>query len=676
MATASRSRNTSSRPIGISPIKTGLKKAELIDNILLGDNPPSLYEAIRDANIRALTREISNPIYNPDQTFSVTINPPGGTDPIMTQLTPLQYASLKGLKGTVRYLLNNTTPDLTKTINDKSVKEAVIEYRKEDFDKDEIRYIFDIVETALRDAMDDFTSGADKDTKYGESLKGEINQKLAKNVYNREYNDLKSPKPLPASAPKAISILIEDAKEAGKADGSKDAPKNPAFLSTAVAPKRPQEQEAYNKAYDKALSAYHGERDAKLDESKDPEKLTPKFSKHYAEEPSHKSDVEKVYNDAFDKNRGKTPDLVKQAGYVGTYPPSQSLLSGNFFGFGSQLSKIVGFDTSGTTPKTDTDAQYKEGLVEFVKNLQSLIGQAKYAGYTDGRKRNTKYTTPGKIGVNGKEYAVDFGKLNTQITDLPSVSDTGVLQETEESGEADRILTELRRMRDSSADNDSLQAMVEYLRTQSETNSNAKIRQILKSIVVSQKGGVINPILRQRLQRQISEIDNEDVKNRLLDRFNEEVTDDQFKQLETEAKTALQAQPQPPADVPEAVEPPPAEVSGPNILSRTLDKASQLGTSVITGLGTVTTKTQLYNAVQQAFSNIPKYVTTKLKNIPGGISPDDPSLEDDVHPIKRVQAMYDNEFERGYKEATRPTGGTRRRTRKRDRVTKKQRSKK
>lgn len=819
------------RPTGIPAVAPRPANSEGTDNIVVGPNPPSLYVAIQDANIRALTRELSDSSYNPEQTFSVTINDPAGAGangfPITTDLTPIQFAALKGLKGIVRYLLNNSTPDLSKTINGLTLKDAVVTYRKADFDKDEIRYIFDIVETSIRDAMDDFTSGVDKDSNYGKSLDTEVNKKLAKKFYDREYDDLKSPKPLPATAPKPTSSLVEDAKKAGTEDGSKDAPKNPSYLATAIPPKTPQEQESYGKAYDKAVAAYYGERDAKLNEQKDIGKLASQFSTYYAE-PSHQTEVEKIYDNTYEKNRTKTSDLVKESGYVGTYPPSQTLLSGNFFGFGSELSKIVGFDTSGTTPKTDTDAQYKEGLVEFAKNLQSIIGQAKYSGYTDGRKKNAKYTTPGKITVAGKEYAVDFGKLNTQLTELPSVSETGVLQETEESGYAERILTELRRKRDSPAEADSLQGMIGYLREQSETNPNTKIKQILKTIVVSQKGGNIQyggaptPLEKIGLASLITTIRDSVVKQAFLDRLTPNISDTSFSKLQAEvdSKIANQQQADQQAEAEEELdaEPPKQAISAKDIdgiklridklknttIKQTLqdraiptltareyrtldidvakaynrelgllatiktladpdikqsllneyetvtnediltalemkvknelqrnplavriqslkdkkdfetrfrnpgenmdnlkqlvddqyalenpgigerlqsgilkakfaveDASSAVGKSVITGLGTVTTKSQLYNLVQQAFSNIPKYVTTKLKDTPSGVSPDDPSLEKDVHPIKRVQAMYDREFERGYKEALRPTGGTRRKTKKSNRITKK-----
>lgn len=791
---ANAARNPPSRPIGIDPIGAKPRIAEPTDNIVLGPNPPSLYEAIRDANIRALTRELTDSTYNPEQTFSVTITPPAGGDPISTDLTPLQYAALKGLKGTVRYLINNSTPDLSKTINGLSLKEAVTTYRKDDFDKNEIRYIFDIVEAALRDAMDDFTSGVDKDSKYGKSLDGEINKKLSKKIYDREYDDLKSPKPLPPTAPKPTSTLVEDAKKAGTEDGSKDVPKNPIYLATAVPPKTPQEQEAYGKAYDKALATYYGERDAKLNEPADVGKLSSQFSTNYTDA-AHQSEVEKIYNETHEKNRSKTSDLVKEAGYVGTYPPSETLLSGNFFGFGSELSKIVGFSTSGTTPKTDTDAKYKEGLVEFVKNLQSIIGQAKYAGYTDGRKKNAKYTTPGKISVGQKEYAIDFGKLNTRITDLPSVD----LAVNSDFTAASELLDYLRTMRDN-ADR-TLEGMIGYLRVQSETNDNPKIKQILKTIVVSQKGGTINPLEKAKLVRRVSGITDEDIRNDFLRRLNETTTDSLFNSIKSQVESAIQLQSQlerreqrqqwmtlaqqeaeqrlEAEEEPVAEQQPPLEVatqpetqrlseeqrlssertkqdaqniinqitdqtikqgfldrlnlptatsddyieirnqarlavqsqteeplapSEPGLLSRTLAKASELGTSaataarsgiesvstvvstgaqtvgatpsvvgkyIVTGLGSVSTKSQLYNLVQQALSSIPKYQTTKLKSPPSGISPDDPSLGTDVHPIQRVQAMYDKEFERGYKEAVRPMGGTRRKSKKSNRITKK-----
>ncbi len=697
---ANAARNPPPRPIGIDPIGPKPRVAESTDNIVLGPNPPSLYEAIRDANIRALTRELTDSTYNPEQTFSVTITPPAGGDPISTDLTPLQYAALKGLKGTVRYLLNNSTPDLSKTINGLSLKEAVTTYRKSDFDKNEIRYIFDIVEAALRDAMDDFTSGVDKDSKYGKSLDGEINKKLSKKIYDGEYDDLKSPKPLPATAPKPTSTLVEDAKKAGTEDGSKDAPKNPTYLATAVPPKTPQEQEAYGKAYDKALATYYGERDAKLNEAADVGKLSSQFSTHYTDV-AHQSEVEKIYNETHEKNRSKTSDLVKEAGYVGTYPPSETLLSGNFFGFGSELSKIVGFNTSGTTPKTDTDAKYKEGLVEFVKNLQSIIGQAKYAGYTDGRKKNAKYTTPGKISVGGKEYAIDFGKLNTQLTDLPS---TDLLVNPDFTATSD-VLDFLRTMRDRS-DRD-LESMVAYLRGQSQTNDSSKVQQILKTIVVSQKGGAPTPLERIRLGSLIQDIRDAAIKQSFLDRLTPTISDNNFSRLQAEVDSQIANEQQqveePVAEEPEQqpeTEEQPIVAEEPGLLSRTLAKASELGTAarsgiesvgtslstgaqavaaapsvvgkyVVTGLGTVTTKSQLYNLVQQAFSSIPKYQTTKLDRLPAGISPDDPSLKPNVHPIQRVQAMYDKEFERGYKEAVRPSGGTRRKIKKSNRITKK-----
>jgi hypothetical protein len=845
-----------------SSSRTGKKPTESTYNITLGENPPSLYEAIQDANIRALTRELTSPSYDPEQTFSVTITSPREEDTISTELTPLQYAALKGLKGTVRYLLNNSTPDFSKTINKLPVDQAIQKYRKEDVDKKEIISIFKIVKKALEDAMDDFTSGLNKNSKYGNLLSKDSDKKLAKKIYDREYDDLKTPKPLSATAPKPTSILIEDAKKAGTEDGSKDTPKNPEYLATASPPKTPQEQEAYGKAYDKALAAYYGERDAKLNEGKDIGKLSNQFSTHYSD-PIHQAEVERIYSNTHEKNRSRSSDLVKEAGYVGTYPPSQTLLSGNFFGFGSDISKIVGFTTSGTTPKTDTDAQYKEGLVEFVKNVQSLIGQAKYAGYTDGRKKNTKYTSPGKIVVNGKEYAVDFGKLNTQLIDLPAVSDTGVLQETEESGEAERILTELRRMRDSVQESDSLQGMIDYLRVQSETNNNPKIKQILKTIVVSQKGGA-SLLDKERLRKSILDIKNDSMKTgflNLVDDTDYTNIDDKFNLLKTQVETELVSQKK--EDIRLLIEqlpeeqranylrllettndltnlnifesriksdpifnrsqeedsdPPKQTISAKNIdgiklriaklkngttkqalqdraiptltaqeyraldidvakaynrelgllatiktladlnIRQTLlneynvitdevamaaletkvnsevqrnplavkiqtlkdkkdfetrfrnpgenmdilkklvddqytlenpgigerlqsgivkatsavqDASSAVGKSVVTGLGTVTTKSQLYNLVQQTFSNIPKYITEKLKDIPGGISPDDPSLEKDVHPIKRVQVMYDKEFERGYKEAVKPTGGTRRKSKKSNRITKK-----
>jgi hypothetical protein len=96
-----------------------------------------------------------------------------------------------------------------------------------------------------------------------------------------------------------------------------------------------------------------------------------------------------------------------------------------------------------------------------------------------------------------------------------------------------------------------------------------------------------------------------------------------------------------------------------------------VGESVVTGLGTVTTKSQLYDSVQKAFSSMPKYVPSTLKTIPKGVAPDDPSLGSDVHPTKRVQAMYDREFERGTKEGMRK-GGTRRTSKTSKRFTKKQ----
>ena len=97
---------------------------------------------------------------------------------------------------------------------------------------------------------------------------------------------------------------------------------------------------------------------------------------------------------------------------------------------------------------------------------------------------------------------------------------------------------------------------------------------------------------------------------------------------------------------------------------------------IVTGLGSVTTKTQLYDLVQRTLSTLPKYDEKPIGAIPKGVSPDDPSLDNRVEPIKRVQAIYDREFERGTKEAMRRTGGTRRKTKKSNRLTKKQGSKK
>ena len=135
------------RPTGIPPVGPPPANPLPTDNIVLAANPPSLYEAIQDANIRTLARELSDPNYNPEQTFKVTINDPVGGAPgfpiVDLDVTPLQYAALKGLKGVVRYILNNTTSELTKKINGKSIKQAVIDYRKLDTDKNEIQYMFE-----------------------------------------------------------------------------------------------------------------------------------------------------------------------------------------------------------------------------------------------------------------------------------------------------------------------------------------------------------------------------------------------------------------------------------------------------------------------------------------------------------------------------------------------------
>jgi len=313
------------RPIGIPPIRPFVGPDVKPDNITLAANPSTLYEAIREADIRGLTRELADSSYNPEQTFSATIASPSDANapgfPITTNLTPLQYAALAGLKGVVRFLLQRTTSDVLKPINKLSVKEAIASYRKADRDKDEIRYIFDLADAAIRDAADDFTSGSDLDKKYGKGLVGKINQDLSNKLYEREYKDLQSPKPLPATAPKSTSALVTDATQMGQDDGERGAPKNPVYDT-----KPPQEQEAYGKAYDKGYAKYQGEKDGRLNESNDVSKLTGQFSAQYVPG-SHKDDVDKAYNTAYEANKGKTADLVKEAGYVGAYPHNEAVLS-------------------------------------------------------------------------------------------------------------------------------------------------------------------------------------------------------------------------------------------------------------------------------------------------------------------------------------------------------------
>lgn len=743
------------------------------NNIALADNPPTIYDAIKEGDIRRINAEIKDSSFDPDQTFQVTISPPGGAANIETQLTPLQYAALAGLKGYVRLLLK-AKGDLTKKINGLSIRDAVEQYRVKDEDKTYVKFVFEIADTAFKDATDDYSSGAKLDTKYGEGMKDDVDKALAKLIYEREYKELDNPT-IPKTPKKTTTGLVDEAKRRGKEDAEKGLERSAEYLTAkpeieknayqaeytkyivekdkkkgktdgesgsprdvSYDTKTPEEKEAYGKEYDKAFAAYQGEKDALVNQPPNYTGIETSLSQYYQTTTNdfYKTSVKKIYDDAYEKNRSKTSDLVKQAGYVGTYPPSETLLSGNFFGFGSDLNKIIGFDTSDSTPKTDTDAKYKEGLVEFVNNLQSIIGQAKYAGYTDGRKRNAKYTTPGKISVGGKEYAIDFGKLNTQLKELPGLD--GPLQETIDFADANRLLNRLKSIRDSA---ETLEDMVTFLRNQSESHPNDKIKQILKTIAVSQRGGVINPIRKNILRRKIEEVNDQDIKTTLLNRFNQELTDDQFQQLETEVNSELnpltraqqrqrwleaasniqpQLQPQeqeaaapeaaaPEAAAPEAAASEAAAPEEPSILSRTLARTKDFGTSVatgattglqaigtaattgvqtiasapsafgkfvVTGLGTVSTKTELYNIVQKAFSSIPKYVTTQLKPLPTGISPDDPEIKSDVHPIKRVQAMYDKEFERGYKEAMRPVGGTRRKSKKSNRITKKKVSKK
>ena len=696
------------RPTGIPPVGPPPANPLPTDNIVLAANPPSLYEAIQDANIRTLARELSDPNYNPEQTFKVTINEPVDGAPgfpiVDLDVTPLQYAALKGLKGVVRYILNNTSSELTKKINGKSIKQAVIDYRKLDTDKNEIQYMFDITEAAIQDATEDFTGDKKLDGTYGNGAVGDINRILAKKIYEREYSDLKSPKPLSATAPKTSGTLIDDAKKKGKEDGSRGSPINPDYPTKTI-----QEQEAYGQEYDKAFATYQGEKDALLNEDSKFTILEGKLSVAYTDasaKPEHKSAVKKLYDAAYDANRGKTADLIKEAGYVGAYPPSDAVLSGNFFGFGPELSKLVGLNVPGQQPATDTYSKYKEGLIEFVGQLQSVLGQAKYAGYTDGLKKVAKYTTPGRISVKGKEYAIDFGKLNTRIESLPETTVVGgkpVLKETPEFTAAQGILTDLRRMRDDQ--NETLDAMSTYLRTESNGNANEKIKQLLNPIAVSQKGGSVESATRIRYGNPtplrnppigipISET-GLDIYNRLSSII--ETLRDK-KDFETrldaiDGSTLAATITSLEKDINDQY-----SLENPNFLTKLTNKISEatdvtkqaVGTAataaqtaiaavpgqIVTGLGSVTTKTQLYDLVQRTLSTLPKYDEKPIGTIPKGVSPDDPSLDNRVEPLKRVQAIYDREFERGTKEAMRRTGGTRRKTKKSNRLTKKQGSKK
>lgn len=594
------------KPIGITPIvQINPQNIQPNDNITLAANPPSIYEAVQDANIPALVREIADPNYNPEQTFSVTIADPGFAPPAGVQqpvypltknLTVLQYAALKGLKGIVRYLIRNSKSDLSKKIDGLSMVNAVKTYRKNDSDKDEIRYIFDIVEAAVRDASDDFTSGVSKDANYGNVLTGQINQQLSKTIYNKQYDELTNPSPLPTTAPRTTSSLVEDAKKNGKEDGERGYPKNPDYAT-----KPPQEQEAYGKEYDKGFAKYSGERDGKLNEPDNLSKLTSQFSAYYLAGP-HKDEVDKIYNDAYNANRSKTVDISKEAGYVGTYPASDALLSGNYFGFGSELNKIIGFDMSDKISTFDTDTSYKEGFAEFVKQVNQLLGQAKYAGYIDGNKKNAKYTSLGKIVVNGKQYAVDFGKLNTQIK-TQIVDASGNTTANPDFTEATRILNLLRGARDSPRITFNVMIDIfENILTPNAVNSttNPKIKEILQPI---------------------------------LDR-----------QVRTPAAAPT------------------------GLLQPLLQD--------VASIESVNSKSQLYDLLKIKLSIIPKYEEVQVKEIPRGVKPDDPSLTVDVNVPRRLQKIYDLEFDRGSRDALRTKGGTRRRSRKADRFTKKNRSSK
>jgi hypothetical protein len=767
------------------------------DNIVLAADAPTIYDAIKEADIRAINLETKSPAFNPEQTFSVTITP-SVAGAITVNLTPIQYAALAGLKGVVRLLLKQKV-DPTKRImtEDKTVNkpilQAVKDYRKNDEDKADVVYIFMIVNRAIQDATDDYSSGVPLDKKYGEGLAKDVDKSLAKLLYDREYKELETPtQPLP-TAVKTTSVKVEEAKKkgkedaemkeprdsayavgsttktaqeiagynaeytkvrvgkdaiSGKEDGEKGYPINPEYI-TASTTKTDEEKKAYGQAYDKARATYQGEKDALLNEDSKFAILESQLSIAYtdgAANPEHKKTVQKLYDIAYEANRGKTADLVKEAGYVGAYPPSETVLSGNFFGFGSDLNKLIGFDTSGKQPVTDTYAKYKEGLVEFVKNLQSVIGQAKYAGYMDGLKKAPKYTTPGRISVKGKEYAIDFGKLNTRITELPALSDAGGLQETAEFGEAQRILTELRRMRDSSDQANSLQGMITYLRSQLDANNTPKIKQILKTIAVSQPVGGRSVAKKARdaaeraakaarlAARAAEAAAPEEVKTGKERRraWNEAAAaegapgaaaegEGEAARLAAEgegegegaegegARLAAEGEGEgegaegegegegAPGAAAEgegeaarlAAEGEAARLAAPTLLSKAKTaiaavpgkiaavpgKIAAVPGQIVTGLGAVTTKTQLYDLVNNAFSTLPKYVENPVANIPKGVAPDDPSLSSDVHPIKRIQAVYDREFERGTKEGLKK-GGTRRKSRKSTRLTKKQKSKK
>ena len=461
------------RPEGISDATTVVDPQPLT-SVTLPADASNLFTYIKEADVRNLTRELSDPAYDPEQTIKVTITPiaAGAVAIPDISVTPLQYAALAGLKGVVRLILQRSTPNVSKKINNLKILEAIKDYRSNDVDKNEVDRIFKIVTTSVQDAVDDFSGGVSLDSKYGDALTKDIDKKLAKTIYDREYKELESPKPLPVTAPKTTSKNVEEAKKKGKEDGEAGSSMNPEYAT-----KTAQEKEAYGKEYDKSRAKFQGQKDGVLGETGGITNIESELSEYYRgpdSVPTHVEEVKKIYKDAYEANKNKESDLAKEAGYVGKYLSVDSL-SGNYFGFGSDLNKIIGFDVESSDVGKESENQYQEGFAEFLKEYKTLIGQAKYAGYTDGRNKNAKYTSLGKIKISDKQYPVDFGKLNTTIKTQPELDATSKPAESPDYKEAQRILVDMGTQMNTVANIDDL---FTWLKTRFEDISSPKIKQL------------------------------------------------------------------------------------------------------------------------------------------------------------------------------------------------------
>lgn len=490
-----------------------------LTSVVLPAGASQLFTYINESDVRNLTRELSDLLYNPEQTTKVTITPPGGAAIQNVDVTPLQYAALAGLKGVVRLLLNKSVSDVSKKINNLTVGQAIEQYRSNDVDKNEVKRIFQIVDTAVKDAVEDFTEGNALDSKYGDRLTKDTDKKLAKIIYEREYKELESPKSLSVTAPKTTSRTVEEAKKKGKEDGGIGSSMNPEYAT-----KTPQEKEGYGKEYDKARAKFQGEKDGVMGETGGITNIENELSEYYTgpnSVPAHIEEVKKIYNDIYDANKDKTVDIAKESGYVAKYLTIDSI-SGNYFGFGSELNKIIGFDSESSETGKESENKYQEGLAEFLKEYKTLIGQAKYSGYMDGRNKNAKYTSLGKITVSGKQYAVDFGKLNTTIKTQPELDATSRPVENPEYNQASYILNRLSAIKnDTELD---IPDMIDQLSRQlSRPEVSDKIKQVLQPIISSQRGGgQVGGATREEVIAKIDQLTNEETKNTLLRTINRE----------------------------------------------------------------------------------------------------------------------------------------------------------